>query len=191
MTGKRVNATPPIEATATGEANTFLAGFKSSLSKRWSVTGMATLYEIADLVAFLHSLGRNKEAMAVAVSVVTAAPTPPPLAGGGCNYNIFGVLPRCPTRSSCIWHPGTSAREPRPRVPPWSTTRGLHAIIRRTSQIVSLMPKATQPMSTEETHEGSAAGNGRGISLQPFCIRFLRMRVTARSCFIGNGPMVW
>jgi len=89
MTGKRTNATPPIEATAMGEANAFLAGFKSSLSKRWSVTGMATLYEIADLVAFLHSLGRNEEAMAVAGSVVTAVPTPPPLPAGGYNYNIW------------------------------------------------------------------------------------------------------
>ena len=89
MRGKRAKPTPPIEATATGEANAFLAGFKSSLSKRWSVTGMATLYEIADLVGFLYSLDRKQEALAVAGSVAAAVPVPPPLPSGGHNYNIW------------------------------------------------------------------------------------------------------
>jgi len=89
MTSKRANATPPPELTAASEANIFVAKFKTSLEKRWSVTGMATLYEIADLVALLHALGRNDEAIAVADSVVTAVPAPPPLPSGGHNYNIW------------------------------------------------------------------------------------------------------
>jgi hypothetical protein len=87
MTRKRGAA--PVEVAATVEANAFLAALKSSLSKRWSVTGMATLYEIADLVAFLHALRRNEEAIAVAGSVVTSVPAPPPLPTGAYNYNIW------------------------------------------------------------------------------------------------------
>jgi hypothetical protein len=89
MTSKRAIATPPPELGAASEANSFLAKFKTSLAKKWSVKGMATLYEIADLVAFLHALSRNEEAMAVADSVVTAVPAPPPLPSGGYNYNIW------------------------------------------------------------------------------------------------------
>src|SRR5262249_40018527 len=55
--------------------------------KRWSSTRMETLYEIFDLAAFLWALEREDEALAVAASVVTAIPAPPPLPSGGFNYH--------------------------------------------------------------------------------------------------------
>jgi hypothetical protein len=89
MTKNRAHATPPTAATASGETNPFLAAFKSSLAKRWSLTGMAVLYEIADLVAFLYALGRDREAAAVANAVASGIEAPPPLPAGGRNYNIW------------------------------------------------------------------------------------------------------
>ena len=89
MTKKKAPVAPPIEAMPDGETNLYLAKFKSSLSKRWSLTRMGTLYEISDLIQFLWALGRTNDAIAVADSVADSIPCPPPLPGGGFNYNIW------------------------------------------------------------------------------------------------------
>jgi hypothetical protein len=89
MTKKRVAAAPPKDALPKGESNRYLAKFKSSLCKRWSSTRMETLYEIFDLAAFLWALERDDEALAVAGSVAADIPAPPPLPGGGCNYDVW------------------------------------------------------------------------------------------------------
>lgn len=44
---------PPPEALPDGEPNPYLAKFKASLVKRWSVSKSAVLYEMAELVACL------------------------------------------------------------------------------------------------------------------------------------------
>src|SRR5262245_20402579 len=80
---------PPKEALPVGESNRYLAKFKSSLSKRWSSTRMAVLYEISDLALFLWALNRNKEALTVAASIASSIPSPPPLPRGGFNYHVW------------------------------------------------------------------------------------------------------
>ena len=94
MSKSRAVTAPPPEVT-NAEPNRFLAGFKSSLAKRWSCTRMETLYEIADLVAFLHALERDREAVAVASAVATSVPAPPPWPGGGVNYNVWAPAALC------------------------------------------------------------------------------------------------
>ena len=89
MTKKNVQAAHPHEALPEGETNRYLAKFKSSLCKRWALTRMETLYEIFDLAAFLWALQRDEEALAIAASVATSVPAPPPLPRGGVNYNIW------------------------------------------------------------------------------------------------------
>lgn len=89
MTTKNAPVAPPSPALPDGESNRYLAKFKSSLCKRWSLTRMETLYEIADLALFLWALGRNREALAVASSVAAAIPAPPPLSRERTNYNIW------------------------------------------------------------------------------------------------------
>lgn len=86
---KKPSPEPPKEALPDGEPNRYLAKFKASLCKRWSVTRRETLYEIFDLAAFLWALDRPDEALAVAGSVAAEVPTPPPLPRGGVNYNIW------------------------------------------------------------------------------------------------------
>jgi hypothetical protein len=89
MAKKGASATPPTEASPDGESNPYLAKFKASLCKRWSFTKMETLYEIFDLAAFLWALERKDEPLAVAGSVTTGMPGPPPLPRGGFNYNLW------------------------------------------------------------------------------------------------------
>jgi hypothetical protein len=89
MAKKSTPVAPPNEALPDGESNRYLAKFKSSLSKRWSLTRMETLYEISDLAMFLWALDRKSEALAVANSVAASIPAPPPLPGGGFNYNVW------------------------------------------------------------------------------------------------------
>jgi hypothetical protein len=89
MMKKNVPAAHPHAALPEGETNRYLAKFKSSLCKRWSFTRMETLYEIFDLAAFLWSLQRDQEAVAIAASVAASVPAPPPLPRGGVNYNIW------------------------------------------------------------------------------------------------------
>ncbi len=89
MAKRSAPVAPPNEALPDGESNRYLARFKSSLCKRWSLTRMDTLYEISDLALFLWALERNKEALGVANSVAASIPTPPPLPGGGFNYNVW------------------------------------------------------------------------------------------------------
>lgn len=95
MTRKRAPETPPNEALPHGERNPFLVRFKSSLSKRWSLTRMETLYEISDLAIFLWALERQQDALGVAASVATGIPLPPSLPGGKFNYNLW-----CPATHS-------------------------------------------------------------------------------------------
>jgi hypothetical protein len=80
---------PPREALPDGESNRYLAKVKASLCKRWSASRRETLYEIADLAAFLWALERSDEALAVASWVAVAVPAPPPLPKGGVNYNVW------------------------------------------------------------------------------------------------------
>jgi hypothetical protein len=94
MTRSSVTTPPPATVTA-AEPNALLAPFKASLAKRWSYTRMQTLYEIADLVAFLHALERDDEALAVASAVATAIPGLPPWPGGGVNYNAWCPATLC------------------------------------------------------------------------------------------------
>lgn len=89
MAKKSTAPAPPKEALPDGEPNRFVAKFKAPLCKRWSMTRMATLFEIFDLAAFLWALERNDEALAVAVSVADAIPAPPPLPTGGVNHNLW------------------------------------------------------------------------------------------------------
>lgn len=89
MAKKSVPVAPPNAAVPDGESNRYLAKFKTSLCKRWTLTRMDTLYEISDLALFLWALERNREALAVANSIAAAIPAPPPLPGGGFNYNIW------------------------------------------------------------------------------------------------------
>jgi hypothetical protein len=89
MAKKPITAAPPNEALPEGEPNRYLAKFKSSLCKRWSLTRMETLYEIADLALFLLALDREEEALAVAASIAASIPAPPPLPRGGFNYNVW------------------------------------------------------------------------------------------------------
>jgi hypothetical protein len=89
MAKKQTTVAPPDEALPDGESNRFLAKFKSSLSKRWSLTRMETLYEIADLAVFLWALDRKEDALAVAASVAAGIPAPPPFSRGGFNYNVW------------------------------------------------------------------------------------------------------
>jgi hypothetical protein len=89
MAKKSASATPPTEALPEGEPNPYLAKFKASLCKRWSLTRGETLYEIFDLAAFLWALERKDEALAVAGAVATGMPGPPPLPRGGFNYNLW------------------------------------------------------------------------------------------------------
>jgi hypothetical protein len=94
MTKSKVITPPPAEVTG-AEPNDFLARFKASLAKRWSYTRMEPLFEIAQLVAFLHVLDRDREALAVASTVATAVPGLPPWPGGGMNYNVWSPATRC------------------------------------------------------------------------------------------------
>jgi hypothetical protein len=71
------------------ETNAYVRAFKASLAKRWSFTRMETLYEIFDLAAFLWALEREREALNVAAVVSAAISSPPPLARGGTNYNLW------------------------------------------------------------------------------------------------------
>jgi hypothetical protein len=89
MTRKRVPDTPPNEALPHGEPNPFLSRFKASLSRRWSLTRMETLYEISDLAMFLWALERRQEAFEVAASVAIGIPAAPALPEGGFNYNLW------------------------------------------------------------------------------------------------------
>lgn len=102
---KRQPPAPPKEALPGGETNRYLAKFKASLCKRWSVSRMETLYEIADLAAYLWALERPREAVAVAASVATAVPAPPALPANRVNYNIW-----CPATHShaLVAHLGTA-----------------------------------------------------------------------------------
>jgi hypothetical protein len=88
MAKKSVTAMPPTEALPEGESNRYVAKFKASLCKRWSITRMETLFEIFNLAAFLWALDRDKEALAIAATVADAIPAPP-LAGRGVNYNLW------------------------------------------------------------------------------------------------------
>lgn len=96
---------PPQEALPDGEPNRYLAKVKASLCRRWSVSRMETLYEIADLAVYLWALERPGEAVAVAAAVATAVPAPPPLPKGGVNYNVW-----CPATYShaLVTHVGAS-----------------------------------------------------------------------------------
>lgn len=80
---------PPPEALPDGETNRYVAKAKASLVKRWAVTRSETLYEIADLAAFLWALERPGEAVAVAAAVALAVPEPPPLPRGRVNYTLW------------------------------------------------------------------------------------------------------
>lgn len=102
---KQRSSTPPQEALPAGEPNRYLTKVKTSLCKRWSVSRMETLYEIADLAVYLWALDRANEAVAVAVSVAAAVPAPPPLPRRGVNYNIW-----CPATHShaLVAHLGAS-----------------------------------------------------------------------------------
>ena len=80
---------PPQAALPEGESNRYLAKFKTSLGKRWSLTKSETLYEIFDLAMFLWALERNEEARAVATAVATAIPVPPALPRGRVNYTLW------------------------------------------------------------------------------------------------------
>lgn len=104
MTKKPLSPAPPSEALLQLESNRYLAKFKASLCKRWSITRMETLYEVFDLAAFLWALERNDESLSVAASVAVSIPTPPPLSGRGFNYNLW-----CPTTYShaLLVHLGT------------------------------------------------------------------------------------
>jgi hypothetical protein len=101
---KRQPPAPPQEALPDAEPNRYLAKVKASLCKRWSVSRMETLYEIADLAVYLWALGRPRDAVAVAAAIVTEVPAPPPLPKGGVNYNIW-----CPATSAhaLVAHLGT------------------------------------------------------------------------------------
>lgn len=96
---------PPEEALPETEPNRYLAKVKASLSKRWSVSRMETLYEIADLAVYLWALERSDEAVAVASAAAASVPAPPPLPKGGVNYNIW-----CPATYShaLVAHLGAS-----------------------------------------------------------------------------------
>lgn len=80
---------PPPEAQPDGESNPFLAKFKTSLVKHWSVSKSAVLYEMAELVAFLWALERPREAAAVAAAVAAGVPEPPPLPRDRVNYTLW------------------------------------------------------------------------------------------------------
>ncbi len=86
---QKLPPTPPQAALPDGESNRYLAKFKTSLSKRWSVTKSETLYEIFDLAMFLWALERSEESLSVATVVATAIPAPPPLPRERVNYNIW------------------------------------------------------------------------------------------------------
>jgi len=98
---------PPRQALPDGEPNRYLAKVKASLGKRWSVSRMETLYEIADLAMYLWALDRPGEAVAIAAAVAAAVPAPPPLPGGRVNYNLW-----CPATHShaLVARLGASAR---------------------------------------------------------------------------------
>lgn len=80
---------PPQEALPDNEANRYVAKVKTSLCKRWSITKSETLYEIADLAAYLWALERPREAFAVAAAVATTVLAPPPLPRNRVNYNLW------------------------------------------------------------------------------------------------------
>ena len=80
---------PPPEALPDGEPNAYLAKFKASLVKHWSVTKSGVLYEMAELVAMLWALERPREAAAVAAAVAAGVPEPPPLPGDRVNYSLW------------------------------------------------------------------------------------------------------
>lgn len=103
---KKQPPVPPREALADGEPNRYVAKVKASLCKRWSVSRMETLYEIADLAIYLWALERPGEAVAVAAAVASAVAAPPPLPKGGVNYNVW-----CPVTYShaLVTHLGGSA----------------------------------------------------------------------------------
>lgn len=82
-------ASPPSIITAGDEANRYVGALKASLARRWSLKAMSVLYEINDLVSFLYALDRNEEAYALASIVATGVSSPPPLPGGGYNYNVW------------------------------------------------------------------------------------------------------
>lgn len=92
---KKQQPTAPPAAVPDGEPNRYLAKIKASLCKRWSYSRMETLYEIADLAVYLWALDRPGEAVEVATAVAAAIPAPPPLPGGGVNYNLW-----CPATHS-------------------------------------------------------------------------------------------
>lgn len=85
----------PREVLPDGEPNQNLAKIKATLCKRWSVSRMETLYEIADLAVYLWSLDRIREAVAVAATVAAAIPAPPSLPKGSLNYNVWCPATRC------------------------------------------------------------------------------------------------
>jgi hypothetical protein len=86
---KQTSAAPPQEALPDAESNRYLAKVKASLCKRWSLSRMETLYEIADLAMYLWALERPREAVAVAGTVAVAIAAPPPLPRGRVNYNVW------------------------------------------------------------------------------------------------------
>lgn len=92
---KKNPSAPPPEALPDGELNRYLARTKSSLCKRWTFSGMQTLYDISNLSLCLWALERSDEALAIAISVAVAVPKPPPMPSGGFNYNIW-----CPATQS-------------------------------------------------------------------------------------------
>lgn len=108
MAKKNAPVAIPKEALPDGESNSYVAKFKSSLSKRWTLTRMETLYEISDLAMFLWALERSEEAIAVASSIASAIPGPPALPRGGFNYNLW-----CPATFShgLVVHLSTDRRQ--------------------------------------------------------------------------------
>lgn len=103
---KKPPLTPPAAALPDGEPHRYVARVKTMLCKRWSDSKMETLYEIFDLTAFLWSLDRTDEALAIAMWVARAIPEPPTLRGGGVNYNVW-----CPATYShaLLVHAGPGA----------------------------------------------------------------------------------
>ena len=83
MSNPRQTVPPPALATPDGEPNRFVAGFKRSLVRRWSHTGVEELYEEADLARFLWALSREEEALEILRSVTAAVPVPPPFGRDG------------------------------------------------------------------------------------------------------------
>ena len=121
---------PPREALPDDEPNRYLGKVKASLCKRWSVSRMDPLYEIADLAAYLWALERPDEAVVIAEAVATAVPAPPPLPRGGVNYSLWcpatyshalvarlgtGVLPEQAgaSRAAVLADPGVARDNPR------------------------------------------------------------------------------